>query len=512
MEYLFIMDTLSLDKLTLNNLDNLFSHPGFRLIFIDNDGNMSLEGPFDEESRKKVQEYRCISHVWGTADKTKDYAWKDHGIANVTWKAEVREEKRERLFQIFNHHKGYWWMDVFCTNQEDEHKPLDVMGDIYRECVECVCLLDTICDVDGFTSEKDMLISLAKDTGELMETGKDYYRKHKKKCKKFVNNTDYFDNLENCSWFQRVWTWQEAVLPPRLLFCCEQAGTYRYDPFSPELLKELFPCKLLEVGDVSVLEGSFLDGMKEMIIKYGIFARALLCLIPITTMNTKNDIWQNILTMMISDRKCTEQKDFVYGIMGILNLTVPKGLELGETIIESEKSLQRQGIFFKEEDGVEQDDVNKLSDVYEGLPIDGITILGRVGDDMYLKFNPGVVQECESHGKILSREPYDNDIYDHICYKYTTETSIIYLETDQYNIGDILETTKIGREGCTFKQMGEKYKENEIFEIIDLRVKTIGHINNEDVSLTEEMEALNSDTLDDDLIDFLSSFDDQLEE
>jgi hypothetical protein len=85
------MDTLSLDKLALNDLDKLFNHKGFRLIFIDDDGSMSLEGPFDG----KTVQYRCISHVWGTADKTKDHVWKDHPIKGVAWKVEVREEKRD---------------------------------------------------------------------------------------------------------------------------------------------------------------------------------------------------------------------------------------------------------------------------------------------------------------------------------------------------------------------------------------------------------------------------------
>src|SRR5689334_10701235 len=116
-------------------MDKLFDHPNFKLIFMDDDGNMSLEGPFNyeihlspeelskrEESRKYILDkgYRCISHVWGTADKTKDYAWKDHGVDGVTWKVEVREEKRERVMQIFNYHKGYFWLDVLCTNQEKD--------------------------------------------------------------------------------------------------------------------------------------------------------------------------------------------------------------------------------------------------------------------------------------------------------------------------------------------------------------------------------------------------------
>jgi hypothetical protein len=54
-----------------------------------------------------------------------------------------------------------------------------------------------------------------------------------------------------------VWTWQEAILPPKVLFCVEQAGTYRYDPFDREFLKDLFPYKSTELsshGRVNVMD------------------------------------------------------------------------------------------------------------------------------------------------------------------------------------------------------------------------------------------------------------------
>jgi hypothetical protein len=33
-------------------------------------------------------------------------------------------------------------MDVFCTDQESSNKPLSIMGDVYRDCTECICMLD----------------------------------------------------------------------------------------------------------------------------------------------------------------------------------------------------------------------------------------------------------------------------------------------------------------------------------------------------------------------------------
>jgi hypothetical protein len=117
-------------------MGDLLSHPGFRLIHV-NDGHMSLITPSDHREDILKKGYRCISHLWGNATR-----WEDHPIKGVAWGVDVREEKRDKLSQIFDHYKGYFWMDVFCTNQESNNKPLSIMGEVYRNCEECICLLD----------------------------------------------------------------------------------------------------------------------------------------------------------------------------------------------------------------------------------------------------------------------------------------------------------------------------------------------------------------------------------
>jgi hypothetical protein len=116
-------------------MDDLLSHWGFRLILIDDDGHMSLIAPSEYKENIIENGYRCISHLWGNATR-----WENHGVKNVSW-VWMLEEKREKLL-ILSHFKGYWWMDVFCTDQEDVNKPLSIMGDVYRYCKECICMLD----------------------------------------------------------------------------------------------------------------------------------------------------------------------------------------------------------------------------------------------------------------------------------------------------------------------------------------------------------------------------------
>src|SRR5690349_9387149 len=335
------MDTLfepSLEELALKDLDNLFNDKDFHLIHVDDDDNMSLVTPYNDESvKQKIKEYRCISHVWGTADKTKDYVWKDHGVVGVTWKVEVREEKRERITQVFKHHKGYFWMDVLCTNQESNDKPLDVMGDIYRKCKECVCLLDSVCNVPGFDSERELWINVAKDVKEYVGSDRErldskYDNLHDSFKGNSLENSfgaryqQYLESTINAKWFERVWTWQEAALPPKLLFCSEQAEFCRYDPYSAELLKELFPYECLRDmlhricrDSVSESDTEETDNSTKLLFGYPtIFG----CIAQTKFFSTKRDnLWDNVKTMVGLEKECTIKEDFVYGVTGVLGIT-----------------------------------------------------------------------------------------------------------------------------------------------------------------------------------------------
>jgi hypothetical protein len=479
-------------------MDKLFSHPFFKLIFIDDDGKMSLEGPFDcgiwlpqeellrrEESIKKIQKigYRCISHVWGTADKTKDYTWKDHGVIGVTWKVEVREEKRERIMQIFNRHKGYFWMDVLCTDQDTDDKPLDVMGNIYEKCEECICMLDIICNIDGSKSEKDVLLDISEDLRNFMEHGKELSDEKYGKLPRRYNSLDlagsfpkgsyelYLGSLMQAEWFERVWTWQEAVLPPKLLFCSERANGYEYDPYDRDFLAKIFPYKDM---------GYDKDDKLIAAPSGRVFPRPLSSIKTITNLKTqRGNLWENIVLAADSNRKCTNKEDFVYGIIGILDIAIKNGKELDEAMEVLKEILRKNGIFIGEKTMPSYTPIpNTLSKLYEEIRlIDGITVLKNAKTP---DFRSDLVRGRKNHGIILWRSKHENHLnpktYGHIRYKYATGTSFIYLEKDEYRLFDTLETIRIGREGCTYGSNVRGHKKDEIFEIKGNKVKLIGYI------------------------------------
>lgn len=368
--------------------------------------------------KKICNKYRDIIRFESDKDR---HVWKDHDIYEITWKVETRMEKRERLSQIFKYHKGYFWMDNLCIDESTkaEDKPLEIMGDIYRKCLECICMLDTICIVDEFESEKDLLTIMSKDmkkmTGKELRDkyGYEYYISYKLDTPQ-RKRTAYLGTMKHNIWYGRVWTWQEADL---LLFCNEQAGGYRYDPFDHEFLRELFPIELYKIDKKTNKYPSEFDDWREganVILHY---------FRPIMELAKKdNDIWENIRIAKKSSRKCTNMVDYVYGIAGILNLSIPKGLELDDAMVELEYGLQKQGIFVRERNGYRGFGPNGddcLYKLYEKRKlIDGIIVLGRVDGLDY-----------EEHDKILSKVEKDmtniTEVYNNVCYEYETETKYI---------------------------------------------------------------------------------------
>lgn len=261
-------------------MDNLLDHSGFRLIFIDDDGTMSLKTPFDECKEDVLEKgYSCISHLWGDAIR-----WEDHPVKGVTWGVDVREEKRAKLLQIFDHYKGYWWMDVFCTDQDSNNKPLSIMGDVYRNCERCVCLLDI----------KIPRLLLRPPSSWSRNEGLLYL--------------DHMNDVLDCKWNKRIWTMQEWILPKHTHYTAETydtdliivdaSETWReYSNHSEDICKEEYLERTIQIFGMMELN-STLDNQNLLIVAYG--------------------------------RECKEPKDYYYGVAGILGISISDGLTFHE--------------------------------------------------------------------------------------------------------------------------------------------------------------------------------------
>lgn len=331
-------------------MDNLFSHPGFRLIFINDNGNISLVNPSKDGSKEDILEkgYRCISHYWGPNPPK----WEDHPVKNVTWNVHIREEKQGRLLQIFNHHKGYFWMDVFCTDQDSDNKPLDIMGDVYKNCTECICMVD----IPKFTGES-CLGKYVTERDYLEDISKTVREAHSKKgISSLVKISSHrirmfriFQyKLGNSSWSNRVWTWQESVLPPKTYYCSEVSYTKEYAPMDQEIFSDACT-KLGELGYPDLMTVRF-NHTRE----------------------------QDLFYAMISPRKCANQEDYIYGILGLLDIYIRPNLDAITAAKELQKELDNRGIDVQVR--IENHPWDKLGSVFTGKAKRFTMIAGKVVD------------------------------------------------------------------------------------------------------------------------------------
>jgi hypothetical protein len=256
-------------------MDNLFDHPGFRLIYVDQNGFMSLVTPLTDGSDDVLKNgYRCISHYWGPNPPK----WENHPVNGAYWGVHVREEKRRKLLRILDYFKGYWWVDVFCTNQDDISRPLDVMGDIYKNCKECVCLLD-----------------YSQDT---------YEHEHNIMRGDTWSSCNYVFSLDKCKWFTRVWTLQEYLLPPSVIYTSE-GDSEAMHLISTEQLHKI--CKSI------YLDGNTFVGIDMFVERH--------------KYNLKTMGFQKMLRYIAKmKRESTKEEDYYYGIAGLLEFPLTPNL------------------------------------------------------------------------------------------------------------------------------------------------------------------------------------------
>ncbi|KAI8843718.1 hypothetical protein BC829DRAFT_288190 [Chytridium lagenaria] len=115
--------------------------------------------------------YACISYCW--MSDVKNYRV-DSWISGTDWSMKSMPEERLKGIAEYMRIRGetWVWMDVLCTHQEDPGElrgSTVAMGVIYGGCELCYA---------------------------------------------FMNTAERFEDVVGDRWFQRVWTLQEAVLPP----------------------------------------------------------------------------------------------------------------------------------------------------------------------------------------------------------------------------------------------------------------------------------------------------------
>jgi hypothetical protein len=203
--------------MSITDTETLFNDPGFKLLHISDDGTMKIVTPATRVA------YRCMSHIWGEVE---GHVWDDHNIIGVNYQIEFREEKRDKLLTIMREYGGYWWVDLLCIDQNSTDKPLHLMRDIYKNCHECIAMIDCPEDVLEELSEKSFARPVTRlkemytlDMTWMYKRDNGYHEYYPELSLEILPS--YLTTLYTSTWFTRIWTLQESVLSTTVLLTHE---------------------------------------------------------------------------------------------------------------------------------------------------------------------------------------------------------------------------------------------------------------------------------------------------
>ena len=163
--------------------------------------------------------YHALSHLWKIS-KDDPHTWEEIGefvndLDEQPAKAvSMRPEKRDTLLGLLKDHPdSYWWIDVLCARTDT---PLDIMGDIYRCCLECIAMIDCepslLSNLHTEPSKRKEFIDYGwmqameePSTEDLLDCKQIY--------EKYPELPYHLIKLQQSEWWSRVWTWQEMALP-----------------------------------------------------------------------------------------------------------------------------------------------------------------------------------------------------------------------------------------------------------------------------------------------------------
>ena len=213
-----------------HGLRALLQDEHFLLLYVPEDGSkMRIVKPATDpyhrerivkrinESRNIPSFYYALSHRWGISEENPHF-WNEIGTfvddenGLPAEPVSMRGEKRETLLALLKAHPGsYWWIDVLCARTST---PLDIMGDIYSCCLECVAMID--CEtsmIRDLYTLKSVVQEFPEDAWNNKDEKPDDLIPYEHVFNKYTVLIDRLTTMFACKWWGRVWTWQEMALP-----------------------------------------------------------------------------------------------------------------------------------------------------------------------------------------------------------------------------------------------------------------------------------------------------------
>ncbi|CDH60916.1 predicted protein [Lichtheimia corymbifera JMRC:FSU:9682] len=232
--------------------------------------------------------YYALSHLWGLKENNRylsneigDYVDDENG--KPAEPVSMRPEKHDTLVVLLRDHPdSYWWIDVLCARTDT---PLDIMGDIYACCIECIAMVD--CEPSLISSLHTMKI-VKEDFTSLMESGFKYlssFGQIYEQCPRLP--VDLLTFMQS-KWWTRVWTWQEMALP---------FGEVRFMAETDTGRCQRNTITMDDLIDSCTNAWGIMD-----------YCQYTIC----STL------------FHVSARRCYDPVDYVYGVLGLLQIKIPR--------------------------------------------------------------------------------------------------------------------------------------------------------------------------------------------
>ncbi|CDH58174.1 predicted protein [Lichtheimia corymbifera JMRC:FSU:9682] len=324
-------------------LGALLADKHFLLLYVPKDGaKMRIIRPATDPYHrqrmiKRVKEaksipsfYYALSHLWGIS-KDNPHFWEEIGDyvddtdGQPASPVSMRSEKRATLLALLKAHPdSYWWIDVLCARTDT---PLDIMGDIYSCCLECVAMID--CEpslLPKFHTEKNTREKLydydmyKRPSPEFLVRGKHLYAKYPQLVAQVYH-------LQQSAWWKRVWTWQEMALPYGVVRLIAETDDHHFQTNTTTMddlinsFKNLFDVYYyLKATSDDEDRQHIAEKIKFMIEIYNArtFSKHRF------RKKSPARLGSLLSSLSYSSRRCMDPVDYVYGVLGMLQLKIPR--------------------------------------------------------------------------------------------------------------------------------------------------------------------------------------------
>ncbi|CDH59381.1 predicted protein [Lichtheimia corymbifera JMRC:FSU:9682] len=331
-----------LKELFEKGLGALLGDEHFLLLYVPEDGaKMQIVKPANDAYHRKrmikrIDEagrvpsfYYALSHLWGITEDNR-HIWEEISeyVNDINGQpvdpVSMRPEKRGPLLAMLRDHPdSYWWIDVLCARTDT---PLDIMGDIYACCLECIAMID--CEPD--------LIPKLHTRQRVKEDITEIWRKDQT-CEEILHYKQLYEEYPllldhlfafcQSKWWQRVWTWQEMALPLGDLVFMPETGTQALERNTitmDSLLNSVMNASCIIYYIVNESDTSIEEETEEKLLEW---------IAEITQTRTfskrryEKSARQFVLlisSLEWSRRSCMDPVDYVYGLLGIFQIRIPR--------------------------------------------------------------------------------------------------------------------------------------------------------------------------------------------